>query len=415
MRCILCIIVAALSCLLLFTVLPVFGQEEQKPKEWTGKLRDGTVIIENDLKNILADHKKWTNTGGKEGKQADLRNANLSGADLGGAWLTNAILIKAKLINANLEIAYLIEADLTEANLSGAKLYNAFLSKANLRKAKLINADLTHTTLNKTDLVASDLSGANLDNADLRNAWLIDTNLSRADLFGSDLKGAHFEPTHESIQTIKNIDWISNLSELKFLNNPKALVSLRDEFKKAGLRNQEREITYAIKHTQRLKLWNDFYSSILNKLESIFNLIFFEWTCAYGMSPGRCFLSLIVLIFLFTIPYTEALSREGEDGIWVVWITDRVRKDLGREEPVRLQGLGWSTIKWGFYFSVLSAFSIGWRELNVGNWIARMQRREYTLRATGWVRTVSGIQSLTSVYLLALWVLTYFGRPFEAV
>ena len=42
-----------------------------------------------------------------------------------------------------------------------------------------------------------------------------------------------------------------------------------------------------------------------------------------------------------------------------------------------------------------------------------MQPREYTLRATGWVRTVSGIQSLLSVYLLALWVLTYFGRPFE--
>jgi len=26
---------------------------------------------------------------------------------------------------------------------------------------------------------------------------------------------------------------------------------------------------------------------------------------------------------------------------------------------------------------------------------------------------VSGIQSLLSVYLLAIWLLTYFGRPFE--
>jgi len=37
----------------------------------------------------------------------------------------------------------------------------------------------------------------------------------------------------------------------------------------------------------------------------------------------------------------------------------------------------------------------------------------YTLKATGWVRTVSGVQSLISVYLLALAVLTYFGRPFK--
>ena len=65
------------------------------------------------------------------------------------------------------------------------------------------------------------------------------------------------------------------------------------------------------------------------------------------------------------------------------------------------------------YMSILSAFQVGWRELNVGMWIARLQPREYTLRATGWVRFVSGLQSLISVYLVALWVLTYFGRPFD--
>jgi hypothetical protein len=54
-----------------------------------------------------------------------------------------------------------------------------------------------------------------------------------------------------------------------------------------------------------------------------------------------------------------------------------------------------------------------WRELERGHLDDRLQPREYTIRATGWVRTVLGIQSLMRVYLLALWVLTYFGRPFE--
>jgi hypothetical protein len=67
----------------------------------------------------------------------------------------------------------------------------------------------------------------------------------------------------------------------------------------------------------------------------------------------------------------------------------------------------------GLLFSLLSAFNIGWRELNVGNWISRLQPREYTVRATGWVRVVSGAQSLFSVYMLALWAVSYFGRPFE--
>ena len=37
----------------------------------------------------------------------------------------------------------------------------------------------------------------------------------------------------------------------------------------------------------------------------------------------------------------------------------------------------------------------------------------YDIKAVGWARTVSGVQSLVSIYLIALWLLTYFGQPFE--
>jgi hypothetical protein len=103
------------------------------------------------------------------------------------------------------------------------------------------------------------------------------------------------------------------------------------------------------------------------------------------------------------------------EGIWQVWFHDRVHKYLGSDEPVRLQMGFFKAIKTGFFFSFLSAFSIGWREINIRNWIVRLQRQEYILRATGWVRTVSGLQSLISIYLLSLWILTYFGRLFETV
>jgi hypothetical protein len=61
----------------------------------------------------------------------------------------------------------------------------------------------------------------------------------------------------------------------------------------------------------------------------------------------------------------------------------------------------------------MSAFTIGFREFNVGTWSARVQAHKYSLEPTGWVRVVSGLQSLLSVYLLAIWALTCFGRPFE--
>lgn len=117
---------------------------------------------------------------------------------------------------------------------------------------------------------------------------------------------------------------------------------------------------------------------------------------------------------MFPFFYVVALRQRREDGIWRIWSDERVRKDLGADkpEPIRHEAW-WRTVRHALYFSILTAFHIGWRDVNVGNWIARMQPREYTLRATGWVRTVSGIQSLISVYLIALSVLTYFGRPFE--
>jgi hypothetical protein len=61
----------------------------------------------------------------------------------------------------------------------------------------------------------------------------------------------------------------------------------------------------------------------------------------------------------------------------------------------------------------MSVFNIGFREFDIGRWIRLIQPREFEIRATGWLRTVSGIQSLMGVGLAALAILCYFGHPFE--
>ena len=101
-----------------------------------------------NLKEILANHKKWLL--GNGGERANLSDANLSRADLRGA-------------------------DLSDADLYGANLSDASLSDANLSRADLRGANLSDASL----------SDANLSGADLRGA-----NLSRADLRGADLSGA---------------------------------------------------------------------------------------------------------------------------------------------------------------------------------------------------------------------------------
>ena len=86
---------------------------------------------------------------------------------------------------------------------------------------------------------------------------------------------------------------------------------------------------------------------------------------------------------------------------------------IGTATPVLLNKSTSNVVRDALYFSFLSAFSVGWHEINIGTWIGRLNPDEYTLRATGWLRSLSGFQSLVSIFLLALAFLCYFGDPFE--
>jgi len=96
------------------------------------------------------------------------------------------------------------------------------------------------------------------------------------------------------------------------------------------------------------------------------------------MNPYRPLLIMFISIPAFFFPYLLALLVSKKDGIWQTWPEDRARSDLGSNDPQRLKFTprNWRAYLYALYFSVLSAFHIGWRDLNVGTWITRMQPRE---------------------------------------
>lgn len=353
-----------------------------------------------EFDQVLEHHQQWLRDyrdprqlRSREAKQ-DPRRANLCGATL-----DNLDLSAVSLSGASLSAANLAHQNLTGADLWGADLSYIFATKAIFSKAAINTG-----TLEGAWLQAARLDNAILAYANLRGAFLLDTNLREANIAQADLARAIYEPELGSLPHFSTLVTVKNLMELQFDQSPHALVELRQAFKNAGLRSHERRVTYAIKHNERLKA---------GAIESALNYLLFELTTEWGMAPARALRILALLIVVFTFPYTFALQIVGQDGIWRVWSESRLRRDTGQESLAPLR-VGWMRAFWlGFYFSFLSAFHIGWREFNVGNWIARVQPSEYTYRATGWVRTMSGVQSLISVYLLAIWALTYFGRPFE--
>jgi hypothetical protein len=396
------------------------------------------------LKKILEAHDAWIRAGRPKADQINLCGIVLAKLDLKGADLHDAMLRDADLTGSDVKGAKLERADLTGAVLIGANLQDvdftdatlmhADLSKANLRRAKLTEAVLTDAIATETIFTDADLRKAVLKGADFTGAYL-----------DTDLDSVVLELKPGRLPNVPSLALAKNLFKLQYAVSPHSLVELREAFRKAGMRREEREVTYAIRHEERMRA---------NALESVFNWFLFELPTAYGMEPGRALMFLAALVGLFAIPYTVMLRPskckdgprplssvviEGERaqlcwpvpaGIWAVRLGDGIHK-WGDDQPVLLttefvfprarpiDAPHGPAVHWflaciaGLYFSALSSFQMGWRELNVGTWMTRLQPREYTIRATGWVRTVSGIQSLMSVYLLALWVLTYFGRPFE--
>jgi len=66
-----------------------------------------------------------------------------------------------------------------------------------------------------------------------------------------------------------------------------------------------------------------------------------------------------------------------------------------------------------FVFSLMSTFNIKFRDVGFGRWLRQLTTKEYDINAVGLAWIVAGLQALLSVYLVALLLITYFGRPFE--
>jgi hypothetical protein len=208
-------------------------------------------------------------------------------------------------------------------------------------------------------------------------------------LWGANLDSVRFELKLGALPRIQGIALAKNLSKMRYVISPHSLVELRAACKNAGLRRQEREITYAIERTKRKNMLEG--KRVAGKVKGFFKFIFFELTSKYGLSPGRPLWLMFFLFLTCLFPYWIALNTYGEAKIVQY-------KDVEQDKPVQLSG---DSCVWrGFWraaqFSLLSSFSIGWQDITPGYWLVRMQGEEYTLKATGWARSVSGVQSLIS-------------------
>lgn len=410
---------------------------------WNGVIE--TAPTSAELNRTIKDHQQWIDSDGQRGSRADLNHrilanfdlegVNLCGADLegsvfAGADLRNAIFgfdglsnqrkgnrapgdVAAYLPPAPAMLTVTVDGKVVSQSVPGP----TDLKGSIMKEAILASADLSYADLSTADLTDADLSNSDLERSDLTRAILEGSRLDGSNMSEADLNRVLFEPS--SISSIVGIENAKNLDLVTFAANPDALMKLRKRFEEEGLTEQARKITYAINKRE---------TQLDPRAERWFRDIAFDFTCRYGMTPGRplriiallwASFSIIYLIFThsgpcFRVRISRLYGTTDKDREFSMW-----RPQFPALDGLTLKSFGvwmrteWRTARAMLFFSTVNAFSLGYREFSIGQWMRLLTMREYEVRPLRWVRFLAGVQSLASIYLFALWLLTYFGRPFD--
>jgi hypothetical protein len=394
---------------------------------------------------LVAQNSKWIDKDGKlrtlaelnevkwafdaiNGVRAVLRSADFREVDLTGLDLSYTDLSGAKFESANLTKVGFVGANFEKASAGGSEA-----STADFDGAQLDGAHFTLTDLEGASFMSADLRGGIIDYSNLRGANFQLTDLTGASLACSDLSGALYEPSEnpdpQSMVTVNGLD------TLIFDRNSAPIIALRKSLRDAGFNRQANLVGASYRKHGELPI------------ESIL----FDWTCNWGADWTRPLWLLCLLCFVCAPLYWLGLHFSRRDGLYVISSGQRVVTSRGKERwrrvyVVRTRSLNksqrrvigplpaprWKTwrmslklwmarwvwaeltaLKTAFLFSVMSALNLGFHDFSFGRWIKMLQPREFDLRARGWMRVASGVQSLLGLYLVALSLLSYFGHPFE--
>jgi len=397
---------------------------------------------------------------------ADFSNAVLNGADLASASRARGSAPGATPTTTQLNLRCLHQGGMSQAisdndALLSGTLVNAGKGKTDATGAVFNSAQLSSACLDGAILAGANFSGASLTEADLNGADLSGTASAEGDPGGADftaanMNGAIYQP-HQTTDLLLMSKAVY-LSGLEYQDDSQPIISLRNAFRDGGFLQQERDVTQAYQNHrpdfaanlppagkrsgyQELIVWTRFSEYWVSEA-------MFDRTCGWGADPGRP-LWIIAFIALLCAPiyWIGMHFNLGRGGIYLVATGTPVAVDGASQRAVRVEvhpkrddgakrephlkpwTRGWLAAKrtaiWNLFgqeagalktallFSLMSVFSIGYGSFDAGQWIRLLMGREFDLKARGWMRTLSGVQSLLGAGLLALSILSYFGHPFE--
>jgi uncharacterized protein YjbI with pentapeptide repeats len=254
-----------------------------------------------------------------------------------------------------------------------------------------------------------------------------DADLSDASFAGADMTGVVFEPA--ALPDADGIADARNLEQMTFDENPSPLLRLRQAFRDGGFDEQDRKIGYAIHRRLAEQELKKCSRNIFSACITLIGYRFADWTCQYGWNLWRPVEIGFVAWLVFALIFFLFMHHPGPSGLYLAVATGIVLDDDAIKNAPQVRSLplasvlhpkqlsDWARnearlVKIAIYFSLINGFNLGFKDADIGRWIRLLPWREFEFRALGWSRTFAGVQSLITLYLVAIWVLCVFGHPF---
>ncbi|PKK82634.1 MAG: hypothetical protein CVT49_12535 [candidate division Zixibacteria bacterium HGW-Zixibacteria-1] len=249
--------------------------------------------------------------------------------------------------------------------------------------------------------------------------WHASVSFYKASLINAEFKNcilqnAIISPTFLDDYTMESLANAKSLKDLQFVGSNNTLITLKNFFRNNNYRQKEREITCAMERRNQ---------STLKKV--IFDLPF-----EYGSNLARPF-QIVFAIYLFCAGiYFIMFHFAGVTGVLFKKMqidprTNREHESALRIGLVEISNLGGFLYFYSFvlreirllmhgcFFSLISTFNLGFREIDFGRWLRLILPWKAEYQPFGFVKTISGLQSIISVLLMAFGLLFYYGRFFE--
>lgn len=287
----------------------------------------------------------------------------------------------------------------------------------------LSGLDLSNKVLRCARFIGSSLTNASLFGSDLRGAIFTQSTLKDAELGESDLRGTvfnfteladvNFEPTENP--QVHKISLARNLDKIKYSESPQSIYKLKKAFSENGYVTQEKLIIAALNRGMLPQSgFSNFASNVLQTTGFWIKKILFEYTCEFGANALLPLIWIYVLFVVFSGVYLLGLSSKSRSGIYVVFperVSFQEKPSSINKKMSRVSF--YKRLELAMAFSLRSALRLGFQNFDFGRWVRMLQHREYDVIAVGWLRPLSAIQSLLSIYLIALAILSGFGKPFN--